>query len=153
MAAGQKITGKDGILELTYNGVTEEIPCLESWTLTRNFEYEVDNTQCMLSNGDGGSDAAVQSPERELSSVDWSISSEHYFQIDDAAGATGILETLPDGATVAVKLYPNKKDPGSLVYEGNAVITTNDSTASTTDRIKQSLTFEANGALARVRVP
>ena len=152
MAAGTKITGKDGIIELTYDGNTEEIPCLISWTLDESDSYATDNDPCMLSNGDGGSDAAAASPSRELESTDWTISTEHYFQTADDAGATEILETLPKGATVAVKLYPNKKTTGSLIYSGDAKISSNSRNATSTEKIKQSLTFEATGTLSRTRV-
>lgn len=152
MAAGTKQTGRDGIIELTEGSDTEEIPCLISWTLDESVSFETDTDLCMLSNGDGGSDAAAAAPSRDLQSTDWTLSTEHYFQTALDAGAAEMIETLAAGTSVAVKFYPSKKASGDLLYAGNAVISSNSRTADASGKIKHSLTFEANGALVRSRV-
>jgi len=77
MAAGEKIKGKDGIIEMTVGGVTEEIACLTSWTLDVGTSITTDSTSCMLSNGDGGTGSEGGWDTYELESKNWSVTAEH----------------------------------------------------------------------------
>ena len=149
MAAGEKIKGKDGIIEMTVGGVTEEIACLTSWTLDVGTSITTDSTSCMLSNGDGGTGSEGGWDTSELESKNWSVTAEHFWQKDDLVGMTAELDATDAGSTGTIKLYPNTKVAGSREYSGSVILESVSITSETSTTITASLTLKGTGALAK----
>jgi hypothetical protein len=150
MAAGQKIKGKDGIIEMTVDATTEEIPCLTSWTLDVQATINEDTTSCMLSNGDGGSAVGGDWTESEVESKNWSLSAEHVWQKDDTVGTTGMLDATDVGAKCSAVLYPNNKTgAGNRTYSGDMILESVSITSETASTITTSSTFKGTGALTK----
>lgn len=150
MAAGQKIRGKDGIIEMTIDATTEEIPCLTGWTLDVSASLNEDSTACMLSNGDGGTDAGGEWSDSEIESKSWTLSAEFLWQKDDTVGTTGIIDATDVGASGGVKLYPDKKTgAGHREYSGNVILESVSVTSETSSTITASATFKGTGALTK----
>jgi hypothetical protein len=153
MPAGTKITGRDGIIELTKGSVIEEIPCLLSWTLTGEASFTEDGEVCMLSNGDGGSSFAAAGTSVDLQSTKYSLSTEHYWQESDLTGATALVDITDIGTKVNFKLYPHMKTTGKVLYSGVAAISNVSIPSSAGEKIKQTIEFVVDGNLTRTIVP
>ena len=159
MANGRIIRGIDGILSLTTAtnsatpGVTEEIPCLQSWTLETSASVTEENATCMASNGDGGSDVGGAWNETWVEGRSFSLSSEHFWQSDQAAGATAIVDVDRVGEEMTFKLYPNGNATGAVVYEGKAHIESISTPSEVNGKIMQSLSYKGNGALTKSIAP
>lgn len=149
MPAGEKITGEDGIIELTTGGTAEEIPCLTSYTLETSASLSEDTTNCMLSNADGGSSTDAAWSTSSVESRSWTLSSEHMWQEDDTVGASDQIDLTAVGETVGVKLYPHTSASGKVEYAGNAIIESVSVPAEVNGKITQSVTYKGTGALAR----
>lgn len=155
MPAGQKISGRDGIIELTNAAgtVIEEIPCLQSFTLTGEASFLEDGELCMLSNDDGGSDKAAAGTSVELQSTKFSLSTEHYWQEDQTVGTTAIADVTDIGKKVSFKVYPNTKASGKLEYSGVAYISNVTEPSSAGEKIKQTMEFIVDGVLTKTVLP
>jgi len=148
---GSKISGIDGIIELRDEAgtVIGEIPMLESWTLESSVSLNTDEGVVMLSNGDGGSSSNNNWSKSDIGVKSWSLSSEHYWQEDDAVETTGVADATQVGFRAFVNLYPNTSDTGKVRYSGEVILESVSVPSEASGKIKQSLTFKGDGELAR----
>ncbi len=150
MPAGQRIKGKDGIVQLTSGAITEEIPCLTSFTLDTSASLSAQSSNCMLSNGDGGSEADSDWETQTVESRSWSFSTEHQWQKDDAVGTTEIADVTNVGDSVDIVAFPNKKDgPGNRKYSGKAIIESVSIPTEAGGVITQSISYTGDGPLSK----
>lgn len=149
MAAGQIIKGIDGIIEINDGSNTEEIPCLTNWTLEASASLNEESVSCMLSNGDGGSGEGGKWNESFVEGKSFSLSSEHYWQEDQAAGTTGIIDVTDVGKSVTFKLYPNTNAAGKVEYSGSAIVESVSVPSEANGKITQSVTFKGSGQLVK----
>ena len=140
-ADGTTTTGKDGIIailalsdiadEAAGPDATEiasalEMAMMTDWSLTANAQFQTQNTQCMLSNSDGGSNAATNWDEQEL---------------------TGKSFTLD------VTTFWQKTAAGDPLYKGYCKIASVTPTASTSTKVTQTAQLTGDGELESGTVP
>lgn len=153
MANGTKIRGIDGVITTLIDSVKEEFPCLTDWTLSGQANNETDDTSCMLSNADGGSDATSAGVSRTPGTPDYTLSAEYYWQknVDgsDPAGNAAILDITELGKEFEIELFPHRNETGERFYKGGFLLESFDITSSSSDYIKASVSFGINGALTK----
>jgi len=150
MAAGERIKGEDGIIELAG---TDEIACLTSWSLESSANVNTLEGRCMKSNSDGGSAVAAPWDEQETTSKSWSVTAEMFWQEDATAGANlGILGPEFVGNSSTVKLYPNDSTSGQVEYSGSVIIESVGVPSEVSGRVTQSVTLRGDGALTKALV-
>lgn len=150
MPRGQRITGKDGIVQLTSGTTSEEIPCLTSFTLDVSASLSAQTSNCMLSNGDGGTDVGAEWDTQTLESRSWTFSTEHQWQRDDEIGTTEIADVTNVGDRVDIVAYPNRKDgPGNRRYFGTAIIESVSVPVEAGGVITQSISYTGDGPLQK----
>lgn len=153
-ADGTVTTGKDGIVAFPVDdqvaslAAALETPCMTDWTLTATPQFNTTNTQCMLSNQDGGSGAATGWDEQELTGRAWTLDLTLFWQKADA-GASATFDPVQIGDKIYVALYPNDKQTGDPIYKGWARIGNVSETASTSTKITQTVQLVGDGALAK----
>lgn len=111
-ADGTTTTGKDGIIailalsdiadEAAGPDATEiasalEMAMMTDWSLTANAQFQTQNTQCMLSNSDGGSNAATNWDEQELTGKSFTLDVTTFWQKTAAGASAKIDPTLAGG--------------------------------------------------------
>ena len=146
MAAGSKIRGTDGVIRVTRNGTTEEIPMLSSWTLETAANINEDDTAVMLSNDDGGSSAPTWT-DSTVSTKNWSLSAEHYWQEDDQVGSTGLYDATEVGIQLDIVLFPNGRTTGSVQYSGKVYLESVSTPSESSGFVTQSVSFKGTGSL------
>ena len=154
MANGSKIRGIDGIIRVTYAGVTAEIPCLTNWTLDASSNSSTEDSLCMASNGDGGSALEGSMVTSRFSGVtDYTLSAEYFWQKDQAAGTTSILGITKTNMDFDLELFPRLNQSGEIKYVGSFKLDTYNITSETSTMIKASVSFGVNGSFAEVVIP
>ena len=148
MPAGSKIRGTDGVISVTRNGTTEEIPMLSSWTLETAASVNEDDTAVMLSNDDGGSSAPTWT-ESTVSTKNWSVSAEHFWQEDDSVGTTGLYDATEVGVELDIVLFPNGRTTGSVQYAGKVFLESISTPSESSGFITQSVSLKGTGALVK----
>lgn len=139
--------GTDGVLEITTTAGTAEVPCLRSWTLNSQAQFNTENTRCMLSNSDGGSSQAIGWDSNTVQGRSWSVDMEFFWQKTDE-GAAPYLDPTQIGNSVAAKLYPFTNVAGQKEYSGSGLIQSVSIPAQVGSNITQTVTVTGDGALA-----
>lgn len=153
MPAGERITGKEGIIELTQGATVEEIPCLTEWNLQTEVNIEDLEAVCMASNGDGGAAGGPSWNKKSVGGKSFQFTTNHRWQEDQAVGTTAIAGPTNVGDEVTFKLYPNGNAAGKRVLSGSAIIQSVGVPSTANGELTQEMTFIGNGALDDSAVP
>lgn len=148
MPAGEIIRGIDGVVRLTSGGVSEEIPCLTSWTIEASADVNQESNTCMASNGDGGAAAGGAWANSFTDGRSFSLSTEHFWQRDQTAGTTAIADATNVGDTVTFTVFP-EGPTGPVSYTGVAIIESVSVPSEAKGRITQSISYIGNGELEK----
>lgn len=148
MPAGEIIRGIDGVVRLTSGGVTEEIPCLTSWTIEASADVNQESNTCMASNGDGGAAAGGAWANAFTDGRSFSLSTEHFWQREQTAGTTSIADVTNVGDTVTFSVAPTG-NLGTIFYSGTAIIESVSVPSEAKGRITQSISYIGDGELAK----
>lgn len=121
-------TGSEGIVKISANTIAE----VRSWTLTNTADTIEDTTM-----GD-----SWRTHKSVLSS--WSGQVVCYWDETDTTGQGA----LTSGATVALKLYPEGSATGDTYYQGDAIVTSIERTASFDGMVEATFAFTGTGTLS-----
>lgn len=144
---GQQYQGTDGIIRLTdEDHNVAEIPCLKSYSLEAQANFNTIPTGCMKSNGDGGTTKQGGWDKQQLDSKSWSGSAEFSWQKGEV-GASKMLKPSLVGRGLSLDLFPVDDVRDAERVSGDVKVSSVSVAAEYNGIITQSVSFTGDGEL------